>query len=249
LEERIAVFLARELKDGETVWAGTNLPVPRAAILLAHLTRCPNLNVLLYFYQHNFTGRAIPPPSEFFTDGRLRHGAEMELMGHRAEYFNHIRDIDVFFVGGLQVDRYGNTNLIGLRDPQGGFLLRGAGPAGASSFSAGCGRYYIYMTRHDPRSVVERCDFVSTVGHDKREKLKLPGGGPKYLITPKGIFDFVPEMRLRFTYPGISPEEVQESTGFPLAVAEEIEPLPSPTEEELEVLRGRVDPEGRLRKT
>lgn len=248
-DEIIASWIADQLNDGESVWAGTNLPVPRAGLMLAHWTQCPNLRVLLSFYQHNFASGETPPSSEMFADGRLRYGAEMTLMDHSGAAFTHIRDIDVFFVGGLQVDQYGNTNLVGISDENSGFKLRGAGPAGATSFSADCGRYYIYMTRHTPRVFVEECDYVSTVGPARRNELGLPGGGPKKVISPLGIFGFDDDNRLQLerTMPSTTPAEVRESTGFDISVADDVVNLEGPREEQLEVLRTQVDQEGYLR--
>jgi glutaconate CoA-transferase subunit B len=248
-DETVAAWIADQLADGESVWAGTNLPVPRAGLMLAHRTDCPNLRVLLSFYQHNFAGGGSPPSTEMFADGRLRYAAEMTLMDHRGGAFGHIRDIDVFFVGGLQVDQHGNTNLVGISDGEGGFKIRGAGPAGATSFSADCGRYYIYMTRHTPRVFVEECDYVSTVGPQRREELNLPGGGPQKVISPLGIFGFDEHnlMQLEATMPGVTPDEIQDATGFELGTADGVHELAGPTEDRLEVLRTKVDPGGFLR--
>lgn len=247
-DETIAAWIADHLNDGESVWAGTNLPVPRAGLMLAHWTRCPNLRVLLSFYQHNFAGGQTPPSTEMFADGRLRYGSEMTLMDHRGGAFGHIRDIDVFFVGGLQVDQHGNTNLVGIGDED-EFKIRGAGPAGATSFSADCGRYYIYMTRHTPRVFVEECDFISTVGPAKRRELELPGGGPKKVISPLGIFGFddADRIQLEATMPGTTPPEVQEATGFDLGFADDLTDLDGPGDDQLAVLRNKVDREGYLR--
>lgn len=247
-DETAAAWIADQLSDGESVWAGTNLPIPRAGLMLAHWTRCPNLRVLLSFYQHNFAGGQAPPSTEMFADGRLRYGGEMTLMDHRGGAFGHIRDIDVFFVGGLQVDRHGNTNLVGISDGDGGFALRGAGPAGATSFSADCQRYYIYMTRHTPRVFVEECDFVSTVGPKRRRELNIPGGGPEKVVSPLGILGFDDDrLQLEATMPGVTIEEVQDATGFDLAVAADVSEVPPPTTDQLRVLRDEVDTEGYLR--
>lgn len=249
-KEILATWIASELTDGESVWAGTNLPVPRAGLMLAHRMRCPNLRVLLSFYQHNFADGRDVPQSDLFADGRLRYGAEQTVMRHRGEAFLHIRDIDVFFVGGLQVDRHGNTNLIGIKDDDGGFKVRGAGPAGATSFSVDAGRYYVYTTRHNARVFVENCDFISTVGPARRDELGLPGGGPEKIISPLGIMGFTTDgfVQLDATLPGVTVDDVVDATGFDLAGSHDrVAEIPMPSDEELRVLRQQVDPTGYLR--
>ncbi len=248
-DETVAAWIADQPQDGETVSAGTNLPVPRAGVLLAHLTDCPNLQVLLTFYQHNFADGQDPPAIGLTADGRLRYGAERSTMHHRAGAFAHISDVDVFFVGGLQVDQYGNTNLIGISGSDERLTVRGAGPAGASSFAAAVDRYYVYMTRHTPQSFVKGCDFVSTVGPSRREELGLPGGGPKKVISPMGIFgfDYNDQLQLEAKIPGVDIEEIQEVTGFELSIDREIEELDSPTADQLDVLRNKIDRQGQLR--
>ena len=248
-DELVAAWIADQLRDGETVSAGTNLPVPRAGVLLAHLTECPNLQVLLTFYQHNFADGRDPPTIGLTADGYLRYGAERSTMHHRAAAFNHIRDIDVFFVGGLQVDRQGNTNLVGIASGDEKLQVRGAGPAGATSFSADCDRYYIYMTRHNPRVFVEECDFVSTVGPARRRELGLPGGGPEKVISPLGIFGFTEAdtLQIQATMPGTTTAEIQTATGFDIGVADDVRELAGPDDDKLDVLRNKVDREGFLR--
>jgi glutaconate CoA-transferase subunit B len=103
---------------------------------------------------------------------------------------------------------------------------------------------------------VPKCDFISSVGWatggaDAREKLGLPGGGPALMITPECIMDFDPETkaaRLRYLSPGVSVGQVQAKTGFPLPVAPDLGELPTPTDDELYILRHKVDPGGVLRK-
>ena len=117
------------------------------------------------------------------------------------------------------------------------------------------GRYYIVLNSHSPRIFVPKCDFISTVGWgqggaDARTRLGLPGGGPKYCVTPLCIMDFSEDekrMRLRSVHPGVSVADVQRQTGFPLVIPDEVPTTPLPTSRELDVLRSRVDWVGALR--
>jgi energy-coupling factor transporter ATP-binding protein EcfA2 len=162
---------------------------------------------------------------------------------------------DLTFIGGLQVDPYGNTNMIGLKRAGGGFRIRGPGTVGIATLTAHIRRYFIFLNDHSPRVFAPECDFISSVGWagggaDARQRLGLSGGGPQFVITPRCVMDFDPgtkHMRLRYLLPGVDIDEVRANTGFPLPLAPKVEELPTPTERELSILRGRVDPGGILR--
>jgi glutaconate CoA-transferase subunit B len=249
-----AVFIARQIRDGEQVIAGTNLEVPRAALLLAHWHHAPNLRVQLGGYMANlFDASKVD---------RFSARADFDRLGvpgieaYVPLDFENLWRVDLTFVGGMQVDRYGNTNLIGIKKAGGGFKMRGPGTVGIATLTTYIRRYFIYVNEHTSRVFVPECDFVSSVGWaqggaDAREKLGLPGGGPELMITPECIMDFDPQSkqaRLRYLSPGVSADEVQGKTGFPLLIAPDVGQLPLPTEKELRILREKVDPAGVLRK-
>ena len=111
------------------------------------------------------------------------------------------------------------------------------------------------MNGHDPRVLVERCDFVTAFGWggggaDARARLGLPGGGPKYCLTPLCVFDFEEEtkrMRLKSVHPGVTVETVLARTGFAPVVPARVPETAPPRPDELAILRERVDVEGVLR--
>ena len=113
------------------------------------------------------------------------------------------------------------------------------------------GKTLLYWnTNHNPRSLVERVDFVSCPGYlgggDERERLGLTGG-PQLVVTNLAVLDFEPEskrMRLRSVHPGVSVEQVQEATGFELLLADEVTETPKPTPEQVRLLREVIDPDG-----
>jgi len=117
------------------------------------------------------------------------------------------------------------------------------------------GRYYLYVASHDRRIFVEKCDFVSTFGWgeggDHRRRLGFSGGGPRYCITPLCVFDFEEQskrMRLHSLHPGVTVDDVLRNTGFEPIVPPNVPQTVLPTDEELRLLRERVDPGGILRK-
>ena len=113
-KELMAAFVAGEIKDDETVSVGASLPVCRAGMLLAHLTHAPSLKVQLVFTMTNLRNVEVLDSFEFITDWRAARWAEF--------FYNHDIGPDlykrrrqaIFFIGGLQIDAYGNTNLIGI---------------------------------------------------------------------------------------------------------------------------------------
>ncbi len=255
IRELMAVHLGRSLVDGDQLQVGVNLPVPEAAVRLAHILHGPNMELIFLGARMNVHHLEHLPLPAFGWDNRVVRWTEsFSDRGHR---FDQVRDWHrrVFFIGGLQVDPYGNTNLIGIGPDYRRLRFRGPGSVGTPTLTTHVGRYYIVLNHHDRRTLVERCDYISTVGWnqggaDARRKLGLPGGGPQYCITPLAVMDFDPQskhMRLCSVHPGVTVDEVLDNTGFELSVPEEVPTTAAPTETELEVLRSRVDPEGRLR--
>ncbi|HXG19526.1 MAG TPA: CoA-transferase [Methylomirabilota bacterium] len=255
-QELMAVVLARELQDGDVLRVGVAMPVVEAAVRLAHLMHGPNMELIFLGARMNvFHLQSLPMPA-FGWDRRVVRWAESYSdTGHR---FDRVKDWDrhVFFIGGVQVDPYGNTNLIGVGSDYRCLRFRGPGSVGTPTLSTHVGRYYIVLNSHSPRIFVERCDFISaygwgTGGADARRTLGLPGGGPKYCLTPLCVMDFADDtkrMRLRSVHPGVSAAQVQAQTGFALESPSQAPATDPPTEEELRVLRTRVDLTGFLRR-
>lgn len=255
-QELMTVVLARELQDGDILRVGVAMPVVEAAVRLAHLMHGPNMELIFLGARMNvFDLHSLPMPA-FGWDRRVVRWAESYSdTGHR---FDRVKDWHrhVFFIGGVQVDPYGNTNLIGVGSDYRHLKFRGPGSVGTPTLSTHVGRYYIVLNSHSPRIFVERCDFISaygwgTGGADARAKLGLPGGGPKYCVTPLCVMDFADEtkrMRLRSVHAGVDESEVRARTGFSLADADSPMVTEPPTVEELRVLRSRVDLDGFLRR-
>jgi glutaconate CoA-transferase, subunit B len=164
--------------------------------------------------------------------------------------FDDAKAPDVFFVGGLQVDRRGNINLFGIRDADGGWKVRGPGGVALCTMSTNCAGYYIVMQRHDARTFVESVDVITALGdRTDRARLKLPGGGPRFVLSPLGVFDFddAGDMRVRSLHEGITLDAAREATGFALDADGDPPVTEPPTAAELAMLREQVDLEGTLR--
>ena len=155
--------------------------------------------------------------------------------------------IEFGFLGGAQIDPYGNLNstVIGDHDHP---KVRLPGSGGSNDVGSHCWRTIAIM-RHDKRRFVEKVDFITTPGYltgpGAREAAGLaPGTGPYRVVTNLAVMGYHPEskrMMLLATQPGVSVEQVLENTGFELLLAERIEENPPPTAEELHILREEVD--------
>jgi glutaconate CoA-transferase subunit B len=255
-QELMAIVLARDLQDGDILRVGVAMPVVEAAVRLAHLLHGPNMELIFFGARMNVVHLHNVPMPAFAWDRRVVRWAESYSdAGHR---FDRVKDWDrhVFFIGGVQVDPYGNTNLIGIGPDYRHLRFRGPGSVGTPTLSTHVGRYYIVLNSHSSRIFVERCEYISaygwgTGGADARKRLGLPGGGPKYCVTPLCVMDFAEEtkrLRLRSLHPEVSEKDVRAQTGFALPDSALVPTTTPPTAEELKVLRTRVDLTGFLRR-
>jgi glutaconate CoA-transferase, subunit B len=250
----MATVIAHDLRDGEWVEVGANLPVPRAGALLAHLTHGPNITVMVGMTKAYLRDQPVIEEFEFLTDVRAMRWAEAYYQHDRLLSNQRFRRRGVFFCGGVQLDRYGNSNLIGVGADHSRLDFRGPGGIGTCNATVQNGRYHLVTTTHSPQVLVERCDFVSALGWgdgngDVRARLGLPNEGPRFLITPLCVFDFETEdhhARLRSVHPGVEIEEVVARTGFAFDVPTSVAETPVPSAEELRILRTRIDTQGAL---
>jgi glutaconate CoA-transferase subunit B len=257
IPELMAVYLARDLQDGELLRVGVASPVAEAAVRLAHLTHGPNMELVFFGVRMNVAHLNTIPMPAFGWDSRVVRWAESYSdTGHR---FDRLKDWSnsVFFIGGIQVDPFGNTNLIGVGSDFRRLKFRGPGSVGTPTLSTYVGRYYIVLNSHNPRLFVEKCDYISAYGWgnggaDARTRMGIPGGGPKYCVTPLCVMDFAEDskrMRIKSLHPGVNLETVKQATGFELLVPDILPTTEPPSAEELRILRMRVDSAGRLRRS
>jgi glutaconate CoA-transferase subunit B len=235
---------ARELRDGEVVFVGIGLP--NLACNLARSIHAPNLVLI---YESGAVG-AIPervPVS--IGDPALVTGSLM-VCG-MAEVFQMILQngrIEVGFLGGAQIDRYGNINttVVGTYEKP---KVRLPGSGGAAEIAIHAQRTLI-ISRLDKRAFPEQVDFVTSPGHryrdgTRRRDLGMPGAGPIKVITDKAILEADPEtgeLVLTRLYPGVTIEEVQAGIGWGLQARPSLGSVEPPSSEELRLLRQELDP-------
>ncbi len=254
-KEIMATVLARDLVDGEWVEVGANLPVPRAGVLLAHLLWGANMSVMVAMTKANVLNEPVIEEFELITDHRATRWAEAYYLHNDLVENMKFRHRGVFFAGALQIDPFGNSNLIGIGKDYKALKFRGPGAIGVCNATVMNSRFHLVVNSHDPRIFVPKCDFISALGwgqggEDARTKLGLPGGGPRYVVTPLCVMDFEPgskRMRLKSLHPDVDIEEVKKNTGFELIIPAKVPTTEPPSAEELKVLRERIDVQGALR--
>jgi glutaconate CoA-transferase, subunit B len=254
-KEVMATVIANDLDDGQWVEVGANLPVPRAGALLAHLTHGPNMTVMLAMTKAYLRDVAVIEEFAFITDVAATRWAEAYYPHDRLLSEMRFRRRGVFFAGGIQLDRFGNSNLVGTGNDPRRLDFRGPGGIGTCNATVQNGRYHLVTTTHSPRVLVERCDYISAVGYGDgsdrfRERHGLGQNGPASIITPLCVFDFDPETRtarIKSIHPGVTFEEIRAQTGFNVGSERDLPVTLAPTEEQLAVLRTRIDVTGSLR--
>ena len=244
--ELMAAAGARELKDGEIVAVGLGLPV--IAAFLAKRTHTPNITILLEL------GIVDPEPLDVGV-----HGLSDPRIWYRAKVHTSFVDmlgavlhkglVDVGFLGGLEIDAYGNLNTTLLGDPNGKFR-RFAGSGGANDIASSARRTVMIM-RHEAWKLNDVVSFITSPGYlggdGERSALGLTGD-PSRVITDKAVFGFDLEskrMKIESIHPDSSLDSVLSNMNFQPIVPGKIPITEPPTAEQVRLIREEIDPEGK----
>jgi glutaconate CoA-transferase, subunit B len=241
--ELMVCCAARALEDGRTVAVGTG--VPCAAAMLAQRTHSPNLVVL---FEAGGVAPQLPTMPISVGDSRTFYRAVMATSMADVMQFAQRGQIDYTFLGGAQIDAYGNLNSTVVGDyakPK----VRFPGSGGANDLASFCWRTLV-VTQQNAKRFVERLDFVTTPGYltgpGAREAAGLvPGAGPYRVITDLAVMGYAEDskrMQVLSLHPGVTLDQVRAATGFRLEVAEALATTEPPGEVELRILREEVDP-------
>jgi glutaconate CoA-transferase subunit B len=242
--ELMVAIASRQLEDGASVAVGTG--VPCAAGMLAQKLHAPNL---LIFFEAGAAAPILPTMPVSVGDSRTTHKAVLTSTMLNTMESAQRGIIDYTFLGGAQIDKYGNLNSTMIGDDYNKPKVRFPGSGGANDLGSLC-RKILVVTPHDNKRFVEKVTFVTTPGYlsgpGSREEAGLPAGtGPFRVITDLAIMDYDEEskrMRVISLHPGVKVEQVHEATGFEMLVADKLETTKPPTDDELRILREEVDP-------
>lgn len=238
-DEMMCVAAARALQGARTCFVGIGLPSTAANV--ARIVHEPGLVLV---YESGTLGAKPGRLPLSIGDGVLADTADAVITV--PEVFNYWLQpgrIEVGFLGAAQIDRFANINTTVIGDDYDHPKVRLPGAGGAPEIAASCGRVVV-VVRQSRRTFVERVDFVTSVGFGSgpgdRERLGLPGAGPRLVITDLGVLEPDPdtcELTLIHLHPGVTVEQARAATGWDLAVAPELTETEPPTERELAVLR------------
>lgn len=242
--ELMIINAARLLRDGDVVFVGVGQP--NLACNLAKRTHAPNLVMI---YEAGVIGAEPERLPLSIGDPTLVSGA-LSVVSMYDIFANYLQrgNVDVGFMGGAQIDKYGNINATtigGYEHPK----VRLPGSGGSQEIAAWANRCYI-MTPHQKRRFPERVEFMTSAGFidgkGARASRGLRGGGMLAVVTDIGILepDDSGEMRLAALHTGRTVEEAQANTGWELKVAESVKVTEPVTKKELRILREELDPAG-----
>jgi glutaconate CoA-transferase subunit B len=244
LTELMAVAAAREIQDGEVVFAGTGLPMLGA--MLAQRSHAPNCCII---FEAGTVASQLAHLPMSVGDPRVMRGAA--VAAGLSEVFTYILQagrVDVGFLSGAQIDRFGNINSTAIGPDPRHPRVRFSGSGGSCDIACLACRTVI-IAKHEKRRFPETVDYITSpgwlTGGDSRSQAGLVRGGPSVVVTTMGVMRFRPETRemyLESFHPGLSAEAIAGETGFPLDIEGAVE-TPIPSLDELYILREIVDPE------
>jgi len=244
LSQLMVAAAAREINDGEVVFVGMRLPL--LGFLLAKSTHAPGA---IGVYELGIVRNAVAS-EPILTMGDLPNLNRAQWLADTADAMGLLQQgrVDVSFIGGAQVDRYGNLNTSYIGGAE-NVQTRLPGSGGACDLAC-LGKRHIIVMNHQKRRFMPRVDYITSPGFGNgsgwRAQVGLPRGGPSAVITTLGVLRFDAgscEMILSSTHPGVTVEQVSQNTGWPLKIADDLTVTPAPTAMELEMIR-KFDPEG-----
>ena len=241
--EMMICCAARALEDGQTVAVGTGMPC--AAAMLAQRTHAPNLVVL---FEAGGVAPQLPTMPISVGDSRTFYRGVMATSMADVMQFAQRGMIDYTFLGGAQIDAYGNLNSTVIGDhakPK----VRFPGSGGACDLASLCWRTMV-VTQQNAKRFVEKLDFLTSPGYlsgpGARESAGLPRGtGPHRVISDLAVMGYGAEtrrMEVLSLHPGVTADQVQAATGFQLEFADNVTTTEPPTSEELRILCEDIDP-------
>ncbi len=240
IDELIAVCISRQVVDGEVLAQGINTPLVMAGFILAQCTHAPNVRFTSAIGQslcREWGTIGVGHIEDIWLGKALIHVGFAAAAADLLPAYNPKE-----FFRPAQVDAVGNYNNVAFGKDYARPRMRLPGTGGIPDVSVYSDHTYLYVPRHSRVTFVETVDFVSGMGHVPQRKR---GSGPHYLVSDFGQFDWAKgRMRLISYHPGVTIEQIRKKTGFELEIAPDVIETPSPSAEEIRLLREVIDPLG-----
>ncbi len=244
-DEIMVTRAANELRNGEVVFVGIGLP--NLACNLARRLQAPGL---ILIYESGAVG-AVPSrlPLSIGDPCLVTDSISVCSMVEVFNYYLQGGLIDVGFLGGAQVDRFGNINSTVIGDYQNPKVrLPGSGGACEISIHA---KKIIIILKQNKKTFPEKIDFITTPGfidrRNLRKKYGMPGRGPALVITDLGVYTFSQEsfemVLTEIHPPNPSIEKIKNNISWDLKISNSLKTTKPPTEGELDIIRKELDPE------
>ena len=241
--EMMIVVSARQLEGERVCFVGVG--PPNIACNLAKRTVAPDIELVYEAGVFGASPRRLP--LSIGDPTLVTHSISVTSMFELFAYYLQRGLIDVGFLAGAQIDRFGNLNTTVIGDyahPK----VRLPGSGGACEIAINARKVFVLMPQ-SKRSFVDTLDFRTSPGHlaGARSRPATWGAGPTVVVTGLGVYGFdraTGEMELRSLHPGVTLEQVRENTGWDLRVAKDLAETRAPTDQELRLIREQLDPEG-----
>jgi len=239
--EMQAISIAKSISDGQIAIVGTGLPLIGAA--LAKRIYAPNCTLIVESGLMDCAPIEVP-----------RSVGDIRLMAHCAVQWPNVRYVGfqanewlhdtsrmVAFIGGAQIDAYGNVNSTCIGDYHNP-VTRFTGSGGANGIATFVNT--IIMMQHEKRRFMDKIDYVTSAGWidgpDGRAKVGLPANrGPQMVVTDRGIMKFDEQTKRMYLYGYY--EDIIENTGFEIDVSKAVK-IDPPTPDIIKIIREEIDP-------
>jgi glutaconate CoA-transferase, subunit B len=246
LDELMIIEAARNIRDGEIVFAGTGMPL--VAAMYAQKSHAPNMCFVIE--TGPIAPQVLPVPTSVSDAKGMHRAAKLGTLREVLGCLLQRGIVDVGFLGGAQIDQFANINstVIGDYDRP---KVRFPGSGGANDIASHAKRILI-ICRHEKRRFPEKCAYITSPGYidgpDGRKKAGLKNDYPDVaVVTDMAVMSIdknTGKLQVTKLMPGVTFEQVQENTGFPLTKVAAPEKVELPTDEDLRILHEEVDPDG-----
>lgn len=245
-DELMIIESARHIRDGEIVFAGTGMPL--VAAMYAQKAHAPNMCFVIE--TGPIAPQVLPVPTSVSDPKGMHRAAKLGTLREVLGCLLQRGMVDVGFLGGAQIDQFANINSTVIGDYQQP-KVRFPGSGGANDIASHAKRILV-ICRHEKRRFPEKCAYITSPGYingpEGRKRAGIKNDHPDITVVTDlavmAVDKSTGKLQVFKLMPGVSFEQVQANTGFPITASPNMTTVDLPTEENLRILHQEVDPEG-----